>query len=167
MDHKNNDIEQLIRDVKMESTFATKRKPFKSMDIEVALAYAFGDISVRQLDDAVPPGGAWETCVSPWVKHTHEIESGGWKVEEPTIMEFLQRQATKELTKSKAPEPWKPEDGEVFHFVAQHGKTFFFGGLAWIDHPDYAKDFISAGNCYRTREEAEKAAARVRKAYRG
>lgn len=87
----------------------------------------------------------WETMASMTQKTVFELEYDGWKVEED----------------AKAPKPWKPKPGGMFYRVDNCGQvtpdTFH----------DVLEDFFIAGNCYRTREEAEKAAERVRKAYRG
>lgn len=96
------------------------------------------------LHDALGPNEHWETkpaCGNPW--HVAELEREGWKVEG---------------------EAWKPKDGEIFFYVMVDGEVssdFFRGASMWC------AGMLDAGNCYRTREEAEQAAERVRKAYRG
>ena len=84
----------------------------------------------------------WETLTSGGPCHVAWLEREGWKVEED----------------AKPPEPWKPEGGETYWYVDSLSQVLagtFFHGNALLD----------IGNCYRTREEAEKAAERVRKAY--
>jgi hypothetical protein len=93
----------------------------------------------------------WETTLtddpaSAW--HVAELEREGWKVEED----------------AKAPEPWKPEDGDHLWFLDETcTPVISCHEMPYSDLPVLIKN----GNCYRSREEAEKAAELVRKAYRG
>lgn len=59
-------------------------------------------------------------------------------------------------------EPWKPQDGEKFFCVGGNGKVCSFVKVFEND-----KEYISFGNCFRTREEAEAARERVRSALKG
>jgi hypothetical protein len=90
----------------------------------------------------------WEQMASVTQKTAFEIERDGWKAEED----------------AKAPEPWKPEDDEMFFFVTDAGDV---DGYKFCSLDGFDVEYVTAGNYYRTREEAEKAAERVRKAYRG
>ena len=64
---------------------------------------------------------------------------------------------------AKAPEPWKPEDGDHLWFLDETcTPVISCHEMPYSDLPVLIKN----GNCYRSREEAEKAAERVRKAYR-
>lgn len=79
--------------------------------------------------------------------HITKMERYNWKVEED----------------AKAPEPWEPEDGEKFFFVTDTGNVDSYVRFRLIKE---FNAYLSVGNCYRAREEAEKAAERVRKAYK-
>ena len=60
-------------------------------------------------------------------------------------------------------ERWKPEEDEEYWFVDSEGEVFSHNyEEAWIT--DAAK--YKAGNCYRTKEEAQAARERVLKAYK-
>ena len=52
--------------------------------------------------------------------------------------------------------PWKPEYGECYHFINEQGLT------TWDTWGDSCEDIIlyKLGNCYQTREKADKDAAR-------
>lgn len=90
----------------------------------------------------------WETMASMTQKTAIELEREGWKVEED----------------AKAPEPWKPEDGDHLWFLDETcTPVISCHEMPYSDLPVLIKN----GNCYRSREEAEKAAELVRKAYRG
>lgn len=90
----------------------------------------------------------WETMASVTLQTAIELEHDGWKVEEA----------------EKASEPWRPMEGETYFFTDTFGRVCSWGfGSAGMHCPMR----LRVGNCYRTREEAEKAAERVRKAYRG
>ena len=89
----------------------------------------------------------WETMASVTLQTAIELEHDGWKVEED----------------DEAPEPWKPEDGDHLWFLDETcTPVISCHEMPYSDLPVLIKN----GNCYRSREEAEKAAERVRKAYR-
>lgn len=92
-----------------------------------------------------------------------ELERNCWEVEEVFDREYLQKEVIKELMKAKAPEPWKPKDDEMFFFVTDAGGV---DGYKFLSTSEFDTEYVAAGNCYRTREDAEKAAERVRKAYK-
>lgn len=76
-----------------------------------------------------------------WLKTVNELEEEGWTVVE---------------------EPWEPQEGFSFYFVATNGDAQCIQGYSIQSH----SGMQSAGNCYRTREQAETAAERVKKAYK-
>lgn len=85
----------------------------------------------------------WEITTS-YTPHIQELEREGWKVEE-------------------VEEEWKPKKNDWYFSVGNEGEAV---SCYWSDHrADEAR--FKVGNCYPTREAAEAAAARVKKAYRG
>ncbi len=85
----------------------------------------------------------WGTRVSDEY-HIQELERDGWKVEE-------------------VKEEWRPKMGTAYYCVNIDGGIL---EQCWDDyHAD--ENRLKVGNCYRTEEEAQAAAQRVKKAYRG
>lgn len=128
----------------------------------------------------------WETAV--WREyHVAELERDGWKVEGeaggpgtgsvpkcPHSGEILPgRMVTRcgECGGVKAAEThpaWKPGKGDPFDYVSDMGDVTTYKSYDWDESPLFAEKLIAMGNCYPVgSREAEKAAARVREAYRG
>jgi len=82
--------------------------------------------------------GVTSSCVE-------ELDFFGWKVEE-------------------VKEEWRPKHKETFFYVDAASRV-----SSCESRPDsnYENLMLGAGNCYPTKEAAEKAAERVKKAYRG
>jgi len=57
---------------------------------------------------------------------------------------------------------WKPKVGEEIYTVTDDGYTMKY---VWCSNFFY-KRFLTIGNCYRTRKEAQAAAKRVKAAYK-
>lgn len=103
-----------------------------------------GDL--RFLSTLKSEGRHWETEMAVCVcEHTQELERQGWKVEE-------------------VKEEWRPKHKETFFYVDAASRV-----SSCESRPDsnYENLMLGAGNCYPTRELAEEAAERVKKAYRG
>jgi hypothetical protein len=66
------------------------------------------------------------------------LEDCGWKIKQPE------------------PEKWKPKEGERFYFIGVQGEV-----AEAIYDVDWAKE-CEFGNCFRTKEQAQEAAEKVR-----
>lgn len=59
-------------------------------------------------------------------------------------------------------EPWKPKENEDFWLVGYEGCVYFSGSL-----PNLNRKAVANGNCFRTKDEAQAAAERVKAALKG
>lgn len=87
---------------------------------------------------------------------------GYWETqEEPKFLEDFKYRV--KPRSAQHAEPWKPKEGEKFFCL--HSDTSILSTVFRYVHP--YEELLSAGNCFRTREEAEAARERVRAALKG
>lgn len=72
-------------------------------------------------------------------------------------------------TDSPAPKPerWKPKNGEIYYCIAWAVSIGFFTVRSHYSHEPFDTDAWKAGNCFRTREEAQQLIDRMNEALEG